>query len=84
VVPGSNGLLFDPDDVNSIANAMVEIADGTHGLRAMGRNSQMIVERWSPTRFAESLNEAVDAAMRRPVPLPGPIDRLLLWMLRER
>ena len=84
VVPGSNGLLFDPDDVNSIASAMVEIADGAHRLRAMGRNSQTIVGRWSPTRFAESLNEAVDAAMRRPVPVPRPIDRLLLWMLRER
>jgi glycosyltransferase involved in cell wall biosynthesis len=84
VVPGSNGLLFDPDDVNSIASAMVEIADGSDGLRAMGRNSQTIVGRWSPARFAESLNEAVDAAMRRPVPLPGLIDRLLLWMLQER
>jgi len=84
VVPGSNGLLFDPDDVNSIASAMVEIADGAHRLRAMGRNSQAIVGQWSLTRFAESLNKAVEAAMRTPAPLPGLIDRLLLWMLRER
>jgi glycosyltransferase involved in cell wall biosynthesis len=84
VVPGSNGLLFDPDDVNSIASAMVEIADGSHDLSAMGRSSQKIVGRWSPTCFAQSLNEAVEAAMRTPAPVPGLIDRLLLWTLRER
>jgi glycosyltransferase involved in cell wall biosynthesis len=84
VVPGSNGLLFDPNDVSSIANAMVEIADGSYGRRAMGRNSQKIVGRWSLTRFAEGLNEAVEAAMRTQAPIPGLIDRLLLWMLRQR
>jgi glycosyltransferase involved in cell wall biosynthesis len=84
VVPGSNGLLFDPDDVNSIANAMVGIADGSYDLRAMGRSSQEIVAQWSVARFAAGLNGAVEAARLTQAPVPGLIDRLLLWMLRER
>jgi glycosyltransferase involved in cell wall biosynthesis len=84
VVPGSNGLVFDPYDVNSIANAMVEIANGSYDLRAMGRSSQEIVAQWSLARFAEGLNGAVEAAMLTQAPLPGLIDRLLLWTLRQR
>src|SRR5215472_10349345 len=56
VVPGSNGLVFDPHDVSSIANAMVEIANGSYDLRAMGRSSQKIVAQWSLARFAKGLN----------------------------
>jgi 1,2-diacylglycerol 3-alpha-glucosyltransferase len=84
VVPGANGLLFNPEDVNSITKVMVEIADGSRDPRAMGRKSQEIVTRWSPTRFAEGLREAVEAALNRPPPSPGAVDRLLLWALRER
>ncbi len=84
VVPGANGLLFNPEDVNSITKVMVEIADGSRDPRTMGRKSQEIVTRWSPTRFAEGLHEAVEAALNRPPPSPGALDRLLLWTLRER
>ena len=84
VAPGFNGFLFDPEDVNSITDAMIEIADGSHDPRAMGRNSQEIVARWSLARFAEGLNGAVEAALRAPVPSAGLIDRLVLWALRHR
>ena len=84
VVPGINGLLFDPEDVTSIAEAMLEIRDGSHDPRTMGRKSQEIVARWSPVRFADGLHAAVETALQRPLPLPGKIDRLLLWALRER
>jgi glycosyltransferase involved in cell wall biosynthesis len=84
VVPGINGLLFDPEDVTSIAQAMLEIGGGSHDHRAMGRSSQEIVARWSPARFAESLNGAVEASLRTPAPSAGLIDRLMLWTLRER
>jgi 1,2-diacylglycerol 3-alpha-glucosyltransferase len=84
VAPGFNGFLFDPEDVNSITDAMIEIADGSHDPRAMGRNGQEIVARWSLARFAEGLNGAVEAALRAPVPSAGLIDRLVLWALRHR
>jgi 1,2-diacylglycerol 3-alpha-glucosyltransferase len=84
VVPGFNGLLFNPEDANSIAKVMVEITDGSHDPRAMGRNSQEIVARWSLARFAEGLNGAVKAALRAPAPSAGVIDRLVLWALRHR
>ena len=84
VAPGFNGFLFDPEDVNSITDAMIEIADESHDPRAMGRNSQEIVARWSLARFAEGLNGAVKAALRAPAPSAGVIDRLVLWALRHR
>ncbi len=84
VMPEINGLLFDPEDVDSIAESMRKIADGSRNPRAMGRKSQEIVARWSPVRFADSLYAAVEAALKRPPPSPGKIDRLLLWAMRER
>jgi glycosyltransferase involved in cell wall biosynthesis len=84
VAPGINGLLFDPEDVTSIAEAMLEIGDGSHDPRTMGRKSQEIVARWPPVRFADGLHAAVETALQRRLPLPGKIDRLLLRALRER
>jgi len=84
VVPGFNGLQFNPRDVNSMADAMIEIANGSHDLHTMGRNSRDIVAQWSLTRFANSLNDAVLAAFRTPTPVLGWSDRLLLWALRHR
>jgi glycosyltransferase involved in cell wall biosynthesis len=84
VVPGFNGLLFDPGNVDSIADAMIQIGDGSHDPQAMGRNSREIVARWSLERFAEGLNGAVEAALRRPAPSAGLIDRLVLWALQHR
>ena len=83
-MPGFNGLLFDPGNIDSIADAMIQIGDGSHDPQAMGRNSREIVARWSLERFAEGLNGAVEAALRRPAPSAGLIDRLVLWALQHR
>jgi len=83
VVPGFNGLQFDPLDVKSIAQAMVEMA-GSSDCATMGRNSRTVVARWSLTRFAEGLNSAVTAALSVPAPNPGWADRLVLRAMRHR
>jgi glycosyltransferase involved in cell wall biosynthesis len=84
LVPGVNGLLFDPYDVDDIAAAMIKIADGTCDREAMGRASREIVARWSPERFAESLSCAVETALGAGPPVADAIDHLLLWSLRQR
>jgi glycosyltransferase involved in cell wall biosynthesis len=83
VLPGFNGLQFDPLDVESIAQAMVEMA-GSSDCDTMGRNSRAVVARWSLTRFAEGLNGAVTAALRAPAANPGWADRLMLRAMRHR
>jgi 1,2-diacylglycerol 3-alpha-glucosyltransferase len=84
VAHGINGLLFDPYDVDALAEAMIEVADGSADRLAMGRASREIVARWSPERFAESLGSAVEAALGAPPPTRDVIDRLVLWGLRQR
>jgi glycosyltransferase involved in cell wall biosynthesis len=84
VAHGINGLLFDPYDVDALAEAMIEVADRSADRRAMGRASREIVARWSPERFAESLGSAVEAALGAQPPTRDVIDRLVLWGLRQR
>lgn len=84
VAHGINGLLFDPYDVDALAEAMIEVADGSADRLAMGRASREIVARWSPERFAESLGSAVEVALGAPPPTRDVIDRLVLWGLRQR
>jgi glycosyltransferase involved in cell wall biosynthesis len=84
VVPGVNGLLFDPYDPSDMAAAMIEMSDGSCDRDAMGRASREIVGRWSPARFAEGLNAAVETALGLPRCSPAMIDRLLLWGLGRR
>ena len=84
VVPGLNGLRFDPHDVTAIAKAMTEISSGSRDLCAMGRSSRDTVARWSLTRFADGLNSAVLAALRASPRAPGLMDQFLLWALQRR
>jgi glycosyltransferase involved in cell wall biosynthesis len=84
VQPGINGLLFDPYDVDALASAMLEIAEGSCDRQAMGRMSQKIVSRWSPARFAAGLGSAVEAALGAKPRRLDLIDHLILWGLRQR
>jgi len=84
VVPGLNGLRFNPHDVTAIAKAMTEISSGSRDLCAMGRSSRVTVARWSLTRFAGGLNSAVLAALRASPRAPGLMDHFLLWALKRR
>jgi glycosyltransferase involved in cell wall biosynthesis len=84
VVPGVNGQSFDPTHTDELAEAMRRLAGDDAERAAMGRASREIVARWSPRRFAENLGSAVEAALRASPPVPDPIDRLVLWGMRQR
>src|SRR5262249_41623475 len=84
VTDGFNGWRFYPENEASIAQAMARIATESCDPRAMGRNSREIVARWTLAHFAEGLSRALDVALRWPIPVADPVDRLLLWSMRDR
>jgi 1,2-diacylglycerol 3-alpha-glucosyltransferase len=57
---GKNGLLFDPENVLDITNALISISQPDLETRiAMGKLSQEIVAHYSPQNFAEGIFQAV-------------------------
>jgi glycosyltransferase involved in cell wall biosynthesis len=81
---GGNGFTFDPQDVDTLARLMLEMASGAYDSAAMGQASRDIIARWSPNAFAEGLRRAVRAALETPLRRPGLFERTLLWALSHR
>jgi glycosyltransferase involved in cell wall biosynthesis len=82
---GVNGFTFDPCDVDELAGLLQRVAAMTDAQRhAMGRASQRIVADWGPDRFAHGLMQAVQVALRRPLPQAAWFDQALLWALARR
>jgi len=65
VEEGANGWVFDPRDVDGIADLLARMHKLTAEQRdAMGRRSTEIISRWGPERFATELAKAVETAIR--------------------
>jgi glycosyltransferase involved in cell wall biosynthesis len=79
VVNGQNGFTFDPLDTNRLADLMSQVSSGACDLQRMGDASRLIIARWSPESFAESLLAAVAAASSSPLRRPKIHDYLPLW-----
>ena len=64
VIDGENGWLFDPEDTQDIANAllrMYRLDDATR--KQMGITSQKIVDRYHPQVFARGIFDAIDSTL---------------------
>lgn len=55
---GINGLLLEPENVNSIADAMLQTAEHPD-LPSMGAASRHVIAAWTPATFGENLQRAV-------------------------
>jgi len=85
VVEDVNGYLVDPTNVEEIARALGAAMTATDDVRrAMGAESQKIVARWGPERFAEGLQSASDAALATPAPRLAAWDAALFRALSRR
>ena len=85
VEEGRNGFTFDPYKVEELSGLMLRLASLPETERgAMGGAGQEIISRWTPERFAENLEKAVEAAMAAPRPSVSVVDRALLWLLIRR
>ncbi len=85
VQEGRNGFLFDPYDVDGLAQLMLKISCMRNEERdSMGGASQEIISRWTPETFATSLSKAIDAALAAPqqrINLPA---KAFLWAVTHR
>jgi len=67
VEDGSNGFLFDPNDVDEMAQVMLELSGmDVQSRRRMGQRSESIVAAWSPRKFGEQLLRAAEVATSLP------------------
>lgn len=79
---GENGYLFDPFDVDDMADAMRKMAAlSDNERRAMGRCSEEIIAEWGPERFAKGLWAAVEAARSAPRQRLGLTQRVAIRLL---
>ncbi len=78
VKPGQNGFTFNPLDLEEIADLMHLISQKEINRTEMGRQSEIIIENWSPSNFADNLEKAVHIAANTPQPPLGIFDKILL------
>jgi glycosyltransferase involved in cell wall biosynthesis len=83
LVESGNGVLFDPSDVDALAQAMGHIAAPGCDRTAMGRRSQEIIDRWRPEAFAQGLRQAVETALAQPGARVGVLGRAMIGALRR-
>jgi glycosyltransferase involved in cell wall biosynthesis len=78
---GANGFLFDPSNVNELAELMLKISSSRFPRGAFGEESRRIIAAWGPDRFAQGLKDAVETARQNRRRKFGWGDRLLLELL---
>lgn len=82
VQEGRNGFVFDPCDVEALAQLMLKIsAFQPFKLSAFGNASREIISGFDVNAFGNGLVQAVDVCLQQPVARPGLLDRLLLQLL---
>jgi len=77
---GENGFTFAPDDSQRLSELMFNLANDKNRT-AMGRQSREIIDKWSPSRFADGLGQAVEVALAAPKPHRRLSERLLVRAL---
>jgi len=78
VEDGRNGFVFDPYDVNALADLMFTISSDNCDRISMGLSSREIISHWTPETFAEGLKQTVDIALASSCPRMGWLDKILL------
>lgn len=80
---GINGFRFDPLNVEELARRLLQVATPSVDRIEMGKQSQKIVEGWSPEAFAESMWHAFTAGLSRANRSASPIAQLILAALNK-
>ena len=80
----SNGFVFDPYNIDTLAALMLKITADKCNRKAMGRASQEIVKHWDSEVFGENLYKAAKVAFEAPRPKATALDKALLWTLIHR
>jgi glycosyltransferase involved in cell wall biosynthesis len=81
---GSNGFVFDPYNIDALAEAMLVIASDSDARQRMGARSKDIIREWGPDRFGSGMQKAVKSALRINPPSTSWSDSLLIKGLMHR
>jgi glycosyltransferase involved in cell wall biosynthesis len=82
---GVNGFLFDPLDIEHLADLMLQVSACEFPLSSLGSASHEIIQYWSTDTFAENLHRAVVMAHQMSRPHPRICDRAIVYsLLRNR
>jgi glycosyltransferase involved in cell wall biosynthesis len=63
IVPGENGFLFDPFDIDDMAAKMTALSSGLYDLDYLSKRSVEIIENFTPEAFACNLKDAAICAV---------------------
>jgi 1,2-diacylglycerol 3-alpha-glucosyltransferase len=74
---GLNGFVFDPYNVDTIAQLMLRVTQSSADRRAMADTSQEIVAAWGLGRFVSGLSDAAQAALAGKFQRRRALSRLL-------
>ncbi|NNF59133.1 MAG: glycosyltransferase family 4 protein [Rhodothermaceae bacterium] len=83
VQEGTNGYTFDPEDVDTLAQRLIDVASPHTDRETMGARSREIVAAWAPEHFSKGLWNAVQAGRGTAERGLSPVARSLLWALRR-
>jgi len=81
VRPGKNGFTFGPRETERLSRLMLQLTAGECDLATMGRQSQELIDGWSPETLAATLNRAAVTAQQAPRRRMSWADDMLLRML---
>ncbi len=84
VANGENGFIFDPYDIEELADNFYRMAHGGEDLAAMGAKSRRVIGDWSPQTFADQLGAAARQAAQSPTPSLAWADTFLLRSLVQK
>lgn len=78
IQPGENGFMFDPGNVDELADRLSWFTAHAHELPAMGESSRRIISAWTPEAFADSVRRLVEQVLQNSRKPAGAVNRLLL------
>ena len=81
VQDGINGFIFDPYNIEEMANRMFQVSGLKSQLSEFGSASARLIANWGPDRFAAGLNAAVECALRSGPMKPALLQRMILQAL---
>jgi len=81
---GVNGFIFEPCNLDELAQLMLKVSALDFPLSDLGSASHRLISAWGPDRFATGLRDAVAMALQSPRPHVRVLDRLLLHLLLRR
>lgn len=78
---GENGFIFDPGDIEALAEHLRFVSSNECPRELMGNASRRIIEDWDLQLFARNLCKAAELAKMAPRRVVGNCDKALLWTL---